>query len=397
MRFMHNVHLGSERGSVAVFVASVMLLLMGIAALAVDVGLLQDERSEAQNAADLAALAAAWEDCTGAGDPTTRALGIANANGFDDTSNNTVTVTQTGDEWEVLIDTDSTGAVFSGIWGNSQLATAAVAVAECEEGGAGGYAFFAGDDSCGSDKQFTWSGSNSTVVGNIHSNDGYLIGGSNNNFNGDFTYDDGPGSTSGSGNNFGSGPTANSGVEPYPVDYDINDFGPGATGTPGTPAYQASIAGRFHDAGSNKIDSGWLTSNTTYTGSGLLEPGLYWTTDEIDISGADGGNVTFATPSGIIKVSGSSANFTPYEATGVLMFSDRTGNCDEKAIEMSGSNNNWSGILFAPRGKIVFNGSSNDTLDGSAIGRTIDVSGSSIGVTYNPNYGNGEPVVGLTE
>ena len=58
-------HLRSDSGQTLVWLALGMFVLLGIAALAVDVGKLYGERRQMQNAADAAALAGADEMCQG--------------------------------------------------------------------------------------------------------------------------------------------------------------------------------------------------------------------------------------------------------------------------------------------------------------------------------------------
>ena len=55
----------AEQGAVAITVAICMVVLMGFAALAMDGGLGFDDRRGTQNAADNAALAAAWSSSSG--------------------------------------------------------------------------------------------------------------------------------------------------------------------------------------------------------------------------------------------------------------------------------------------------------------------------------------------
>ncbi|MDT8420467.1 MAG: pilus assembly protein TadG-related protein [Desulfuromonadales bacterium] len=54
-----NLRMGNQRGAVAITVAAMMVMLVGFAALAIDVGYLMATRNELQNVADSAALAAA--------------------------------------------------------------------------------------------------------------------------------------------------------------------------------------------------------------------------------------------------------------------------------------------------------------------------------------------------
>lgn len=86
---------GSESGTVLIFVALSMTLLLGFVGFATDVGVLLHERREAQTAADSAALAAASE-AMAEGSPTTVTSSIKQAaqndaalNGFTDGANGT--------------------------------------------------------------------------------------------------------------------------------------------------------------------------------------------------------------------------------------------------------------------------------------------------------------------
>src|SRR5947209_1419502 len=90
---------GRRRGMIAVQTAVCLMLLMGVAALALDGGLLLAKKRGVQAAADAAALAAAVELYNGKGNytatvasnATTSAQNVAKANGFDYQSNSTVT------------------------------------------------------------------------------------------------------------------------------------------------------------------------------------------------------------------------------------------------------------------------------------------------------------------
>src|SRR5690606_23299435 len=74
-----------EQGQVSVIAAIVMVVLLGFAALVVDVGLLYFERAQLKNGADAGALAIAQECAEGAcpGDPQGLVDGLANANAND--------------------------------------------------------------------------------------------------------------------------------------------------------------------------------------------------------------------------------------------------------------------------------------------------------------------------
>ncbi|OMH27714.1 hypothetical protein BKD30_03495 [Tersicoccus phoenicis] len=94
--------LRQERGAVAVTTALCMVVLLGIAALVIDVGGIYAERVQLQNGADAAALAVAQNCAAGAcGDPNATAVAMAGKNANDnasrataivDTATNSVTV-----------------------------------------------------------------------------------------------------------------------------------------------------------------------------------------------------------------------------------------------------------------------------------------------------------------
>lgn len=82
----------SERGASTVIVAGLMVVLLGFAALAVDVGAIYAEKAQLQNGADAAALAIAT-DCAGGNCGSSASTGnqFANANANDNTSGAVVT------------------------------------------------------------------------------------------------------------------------------------------------------------------------------------------------------------------------------------------------------------------------------------------------------------------
>jgi len=81
-----------ERGAATVIVAIVLVVLLGFAALAVDVGAMYAERAQLQNGADSAALAVANQCAKGScGDTTGTGKFFANGNANDGTSGSTVT------------------------------------------------------------------------------------------------------------------------------------------------------------------------------------------------------------------------------------------------------------------------------------------------------------------
>jgi hypothetical protein len=132
-----------EQGVALIVVALSMFMLMAVATLAIDGGLVHTDRRQAQNVADNASLAAAWAICEGR-DPTAAALTTAAANGFDnDGVSNTVNVTELGDNRALVEITGSRDAQFGQAIGNETLEVVAEATAACTSypGGAGAIPF----------------------------------------------------------------------------------------------------------------------------------------------------------------------------------------------------------------------------------------------------------------
>ncbi len=404
----------NDRGAVMIFVAGTLFVFFGIAALAIDLGLLQDERSDSQNAADLGALRAAWADCNGEADPVAAGVATVALNGYSTAGGDTVTVTNTGTEWTatVVTEIDST---FSGIFGVSELTTTADAIAECQISSGANYAIFAGASACDPTGTFIlgFPGSNSTFNGDVHTNQNLEINGSNIDVNGTGTY---VGSYSPSGtvnwNPSASNPTdvGAPGVLPYPIDPNIIiDYRPG-----GSEASAAAALGDYHDFTGTDINTGELDSAGLYnTSTRVIQPGIYYTDQLVDLSDSDitvagGGGVTFVSD-GQIKLSGSDHILRPYDTTyDLLAFSYYIkteivppdaikDNCEEFGVDMSGSTHDWEGVIFAPRSLVKMAGSSNTTLNGSIIALAVEVSGSDLTLTVLPDAGSGDPSIGLRE
>ncbi|MEW6618850.1 MAG: Tad domain-containing protein [bacterium] len=75
-----------ERGQVVIFVSLFMMVFLGVAALAVDVGRVYLFQTQLQNALDAGALAGAWQLPDAPGSATTEAIRLVEANGFQITS-----------------------------------------------------------------------------------------------------------------------------------------------------------------------------------------------------------------------------------------------------------------------------------------------------------------------
>lgn len=346
--------------------------------MAIDAGNLQTIRADAQGASDHGALAAAWASCHG-NNPVVAGRAAAADNGY--VHNGSTVVVDVSPEGEahsyrVTIHTE-TNATFARAIGSTQLAVEASALAQCQTSGEDGYTIFAGSDSCPNDKPgIDWSGSNTQIVGDVHSNSSIRVGGSGNTVDGEGTYRTAyqvPGDITWDPalNN----PTQVFDVLPWPVDFEIEDYRPG-----GAAAMAAGSS--YYDFGTDKIDL-----------SGTVADGIYYTTNDIVLSGSGvNASVTLVTDAnpgsgkGIIELTGSNQVLQPY-VDNLLVFSTfqknsdllHIDNCDSPAVKMSGSDTEWNGTVYAPGGQIEMSGSSNtSTLKGRLIGWTVKLNGSAL-------------------
>ena len=393
----------SERGAAAILVGLSLLVLIGFSALAIDAGLGYSERRGTQNAADNAALAAAWEDCNpqnaASPNPMQAARTVALENGYDHAATNTdVVVTDLGQgKWQVDI-TELSQGTFGGAtpYAGDQITVLSTSIAECEAiPFLGGYAIFAGGPtSCNGGVELDLSGASKIINGGIHSNGELKITGSNTDVNGQVTY---VGSST-----FSPSTQVFSELE-YPVELTIDEYRPGGSRA-ATYNDDAVPANDRYFSTPNVIDNNWMTSHPQSVATGnnssitIIRSGVYYAGASMDlkqVTMAAGVRATFVSE-GPIKITGASAfsGFDPViggvNDPGVLFFSNYqappTGpTCTGNAINVSTSNVTWTGVIFAPYGAVTPSFSSATSLNGSIFAYTVNVSGSDFEISWQDN------------
>lgn len=118
----------TEQGSTLVYLALILVVLLGFMALAIDVGNLYGQKRRVQNAADAAAVAGAWQLCHQNGSQVTAAAqAYARDNGADDAQ---VEI----DSWKVkVVASKAVETYFAGILGVNQVTVRATAEAGCSQ------------------------------------------------------------------------------------------------------------------------------------------------------------------------------------------------------------------------------------------------------------------------
>ena len=408
----------SEEGAAIVLVAVFLVGLLAFISLAVDGGRALVERRDARNAADHAAMNAAWASCHG-GNPQAAADTSVERNGF---PKDQLTLTNLGGHtYRARVETSfPTG--FAAIVGVDQLDVSGEATADCDEGTSSpGYAIFAGGTTCYDDGkvQVDVPGSDQLIIGNVHSNNNVKMSGANNDFRG---VDNDPGDTGLFEFTFVPDDTS------PPINHDIDDFDPTNYATNngneydlGYPAYDSvrdwplnlpmrpgdetgHLAGSLEDWKEIAEDngtyfSGDIKADDMKSGGNYVDGVYYSHNGNIELDHSDMGSpsdpfeVTLIARKGFIKISGSNQYLIPYTGDGLsgneylayagIRFSG-VERCDKFGITLSGSTSQWNGTFFAPRSLVEMNGSDNSTVDqGSLVGWAVRLNGQNITIRAN--------------
>lgn len=192
----------------------------------------------------------------------------------------------------------------------------------------------------------------------------------------------------------------------YPLDHNIADYRPAESSladTDGAIAAEEKAAGTYYHYTECKnkndsMDRQWLVDNNLLNGN-TLATGVYYSECHIDLSGIDGvnGNVTFVAE-GSIQFSNSTTDIDAHRDD-LLAFTVDGGNaCSSKSIKFSGSENDWTGNMFAPYGEIQMSASGNTTTHGCLVGYSINLSGSNQSIECETDSDSNKiPAVGFID
>ncbi len=373
--------------------AILLVVMIGLAALAIDVGSFYQSQRQAQAAADAGALAGADTLASGGSAATTSAsataTSMANTNY---PSATTPTVTVTGSTVTVNVH-NTTPAYFGRIFGISSekvgaraVATVTSSYAPCTSPGSPGsscYAVFAMDSNCANNGVSANAG-HITINGGVHSNGSIHDQGSDS--FGPTTYGNGCSSSVGT-----AGPV----IASWPIDYAALYPACGAslpikcTGPYGTPSYcdyaSSAPASSFSTAPS--------VGTYCYYGTGQpSDPSTYTTA----ISFNTGATGTFLC--GTVSVGGSHDNFSPAPGSQLLFYAaaaDPSG----PAVYLQSAQAQYKGQIFAPNGTVEFHagGASSSFIEAKDVtfstgNITIDGTGPQV-----PSGGSSSGVASLTQ
>ncbi len=395
-----------QSGQAIVLMALTMVGLLGFTGLAVDGGGLFFLQRDAQNATDAAVIAATYARCTGGSSAEIVSAGIAaaEANGFyDGQDDRSVTVTnpptsgdKAGDPSYVEVEISGTKpAYFIQVVykGPLQVSTRAV-----------GYCLPPLDPShipgiVGLSQTCTnviqWSGSTGSITGGVFSNNDVQFTGSDNSIDGGglsipisaVTHIDNPAS----GHNTYTNPTTSvTGAtvmsNPLAESYQIGDYNPSGTVTASIPsAYYHAI-----EQGSNSAAAYYDADfkNGKWSPDGRTLEGVYYVEGDVSLNNISSGpkGVTIVATGQIKGNAPAVSYYSGTGSTGVLFFSNQTDNCGNggSAIDVSGNNTQWHGLVYAPNGNVKVSGSTL-TLVGVIIAQQAQMSASEMILISDPS------------
>lgn len=327
-----------EEGSAVVLVALAMTVVMGFAALVIDIGIVAVEKWKLQNALDATSLAAAMDlpDTAAAAATADQYIQL---NGYDPTdisvsfkdANKTITISGT----------KQVKYTFAKVLGfdSTDLHVSASATGDTI-GGAFNYVLFSGSDSF----TLTLNGSHQYIQGSSHTNEDFLANGSHLTITGAC---EAVGNVTTNGSNI-----------------DIAHRVPGANYVE-MPDFADTIRLQAEQIGTV------YNGDKTFNGSYLDVDEPIYVDGDLTVNGSHFRGAGCVLVTGNIIFNGSNLN----ESTGdAVCFYSQNGD-----ITINGSHAVFDGILYAPNGNITMNGS-HQTVNGRVIGDEVRFNGSSLNI-----------------
>ncbi len=382
-----------ESGAIVAIVLVGLMVLVGCACLTVDIGMLCIRAQTVQDTVDAAALAGASQlPVPGLSAATAEAETYVTANNegrkapVSITSQDGILYYAPGDEvpgygklGPCIFGIAVTGQsevdyAFAPIFGlyEDVVTRSATAIRKDPAGDKG--CIFAGSD----DPEisvFTYDGSSTYIEGSIHTNSAITLNGIKHVITGAVEYVDTCKIHEDKVDIIGG--AFESTVQPYPVDYQWEDFLP----TDRTVSQVTVAADGTLPTGTVYVQGDLTVSDT----SAIWRDALYMVDGNVTINANKQvfDHITIVAQ-GTITFNGACESFTPHlDGIALISYATISGN----AITFNGASSSSEGLMFAPNGGLVFNGANQQMQDGSLIANTIKVNGTGltfIGTVDNP-------------
>jgi Flp pilus assembly protein TadG len=345
---------GEESGVVAVLVAIMLVVFLGMAALAIDLGSLDRAQTQAQSAADAGALAAA--DSLPSASAASTGTSYATTNDPGATVVVTAPYNSTTNQAKVTVSINAP-TFFAQIWGKTSEPVSATAVAQataasttCSTAGNGCYAISAMDSNC-SNNGVSFSGGGYNIQGGVHSNGSINTGGGGSAY-GPTTYGNGSGctKTTGGGDTFTAGPTQQAPITTWPINYATSypKCTTTCTGPNGTPSYctLATASNYTFSYSAPPLAGNIYCAYGTGTPS---DPSTYNGTITFGGGGYPNAPIAASYIAGTVSAGNGGIDLQAYNwPTNQLLFYAATG-----SVTVGGGGNNWDGDFFVPKGSIT--------------------------------------------
>jgi len=403
-----------ERGQSVVMVALAIVALVAMVGLAIDGGYAYAQRRLIQNLADSAALAGAGKLRDGLAyttDAEVRRSIERYAGGnrpllrdvhweayYTDALDQQIGTIQVGDLGYIPLQARGVRVVayaafdtfFIRVLGINLGSVSASSVARIANPSSGGtWAVWVGGTSRCSQGTLNFQASDVRVTGALHSNANIQInaGGQGIVING--TVESVLGVETGNPDKISYNPPAGNPSQPtpqsMPFNWPIEMFAPD-----GAAARAAQREGRYYHITGN------LDENSPYLQGGQLRPGLYFVEGNVQL-GQGGGqliadNVTIVAR-GTIKLAGGTriSYYKPADdqcSTGGIVLASYYRPADYcstsgAGIELSGNDNNWVGVVYAPYSLVNISNARASTLNGAIIAQAVSISGSQLSIYSN--------------
>lgn len=341
-----------QDGNVMVLVALLMTIMLGMAALVIDVGRMYLINSRMKSKVDAAALAGAqqlpdtsqayftaFNMCTNAGE---------NQGGID------VETNYNGDPDLVKVTcTRQVDFFLAPVLGFNNRSLSISSVATCAGSPAFDYAIFSGSKT----EKMQISGSTKNVTGNVHTNN-----------NAKFT----------SPNLTINGVLEAMGTIDVPCGSSITLLDDGSKYVP-MPVWNAD------DLKSKAIAV--YTGDHDFEANDLYLDGVYFVNGDVHLNGKIHGNCSIVA-TGSIHLSGQVDYATANDS--ICLYSTKEGTTGQAVIQIDGPNKTIHGILYAPKGEVKITGGS--TVYGAIIGNTVDLPGNNTTVIHDSTAENKLPI-----
>ena len=352
--------LKGESGQSAILIALSLVLLCGFAALAIDIGVLSVDQGQLQNAADAAAMAAAW-DLPSASAAESTAIQYAQLNGVSASDTSVTSPYQSSDLKIEVVCKRTVEYSFARVLGlkSKEIIARAVAEKSGSAGGAFGYALFSGDTN--SSGLLGLYQNAIYVDGSVHSNNGILMTGSNLKFTGNVE----------AVNNFEAyvssitigGTCQGKTITAYGSSINIPNRLTSPANIISMPDFSAETIAEAQASGTA------YQGNKQYNGSTINVSSPVYVNGSINVAASSYTGAGVMIASGNIQLSG---NVIAATADSAVCIYSQTGN-----INISVSNIQIDGILYAPQGEVMIS-ASNIVINGRVIAKKVQLQGSNI-------------------